>query len=113
MNNTNNTPVLACSGLGKTFTQGSYSVPVLNNIDFAIYRGVTSVFELEPVGGGLADGRERLVDQIRHGEYGRSGVEAIAVDVEAADPSSRMRSALHHDDLAAASGEVQRRRQAG
>ena len=35
----NNTPVLACSGLGKTFTQGSYSVPVLNNIDFAIYRG--------------------------------------------------------------------------
>ncbi|MCC6072427.1 lipoprotein-releasing ABC transporter ATP-binding protein LolD [Massilia sp. GCM10020059] len=39
MNNTNNTPVLACKGLGKTFTQGSYSVPVLNNIDFAIYRG--------------------------------------------------------------------------
>lgn len=39
MNNTNNTPVLACRGLGKTFTQGSYSVPVLNNIDFAIYRG--------------------------------------------------------------------------
>jgi len=37
--NNNNTPVLACSGLGKTFTQGSYSVPVLNNIDFAIYRG--------------------------------------------------------------------------
>jgi lipoprotein-releasing system ATP-binding protein len=35
----NKTPVLACSGLGKTFTQGSYSVPVLNNIDFAIYRG--------------------------------------------------------------------------
>jgi lipoprotein-releasing system ATP-binding protein len=40
MNDMNNTtPVLACSGLGKTFTQGSYSVPVLNNIDFAIYRG--------------------------------------------------------------------------
>ncbi len=39
MNNTNDTPVLACRGLGKTFTQGSYSVPVLNNIDFAIYRG--------------------------------------------------------------------------
>ncbi len=38
-NMNNNTPVLACSGLGKTFTQGSYSVPVLNNIDFAIYRG--------------------------------------------------------------------------
>ena len=39
MNEMNNTPVLACTGLGKTFTQGSYSVPVLNNIDFAIYRG--------------------------------------------------------------------------
>ncbi|MBZ2207573.1 lipoprotein-releasing ABC transporter ATP-binding protein LolD [Massilia soli] len=40
MNDINHkTPVLACSGLGKTFTQGSYSVPVLNNIDFAIYRG--------------------------------------------------------------------------
>ena len=39
MNDMTNTPVLACRGLGKTFTQGSYSVPVLNNIDFAIYRG--------------------------------------------------------------------------
>ena len=39
MNEMNKTPVLACRGLGKTFTQGSYSVPVLNNIDFAIYRG--------------------------------------------------------------------------
>jgi len=33
------TPVLSCLGLGKTFTQGSYSVQVLNNIDFSIYRG--------------------------------------------------------------------------
>ena len=42
MNQTNHNqqePVLACRNLGKTFTQGSYSVPVLNNIDFAIYRG--------------------------------------------------------------------------
>ncbi|MGZ8288447.1 MAG: lipoprotein-releasing ABC transporter ATP-binding protein LolD [Telluria sp.] len=39
MNNTNNTPVLSSRGLGKTFTQGSYSVPVLSNIDFDIYRG--------------------------------------------------------------------------
>ena len=39
MNNTNNTPVLSSRGLGKTFTQGSYSVPVLANIDFDIYRG--------------------------------------------------------------------------
>ena len=39
MNNMNNTPVLECRGLGKTFTQGSYSVPVLNNVDFSIYRG--------------------------------------------------------------------------
>ena len=39
MNNENNMPVLACRGLGKTFIQGSYSVPVLNSIDFSIYRG--------------------------------------------------------------------------
>jgi len=32
-------PVLACKGLGKTFTQGSYSVKVLQNVDFSIYRG--------------------------------------------------------------------------
>jgi lipoprotein-releasing system ATP-binding protein len=34
-----NTPVLSCRGLGKTFTQGTYSVPVLNNVDFSIFRG--------------------------------------------------------------------------
>ena len=39
MNNTTNMPVLSSRGLGKTFTQGSYSVPVLANIDFDIYRG--------------------------------------------------------------------------
>ncbi|HEY0491185.1 MAG TPA: lipoprotein-releasing ABC transporter ATP-binding protein LolD [Telluria sp.] len=39
MNNMNNMPVLESRGLGKTFTQGSYSVPVLNNVDFSIYRG--------------------------------------------------------------------------
>ncbi|NHZ63289.1 lipoprotein-releasing ABC transporter ATP-binding protein LolD [Massilia genomosp. 1] len=33
------TPVLSCRGLGKTFTQGAYSVPVLANVDFSIYRG--------------------------------------------------------------------------
>ena len=31
--------VLACGGLGKTYTQGAYQVPVLNNVDFAVYRG--------------------------------------------------------------------------
>jgi lipoprotein-releasing system ATP-binding protein len=34
-----NEPVLACRNLGKTFTQGSYSVDVLRGIDFAVYRG--------------------------------------------------------------------------
>jgi lipoprotein-releasing system ATP-binding protein len=34
-----NLPVLSCVGLGKTFTQGSYSVEVLNNVDFTIYPG--------------------------------------------------------------------------
>lgn len=31
--------VLSCRGLGKTFTQGKYSVPVLENIDFSVSRG--------------------------------------------------------------------------
>ncbi|WP_256080933.1 lipoprotein-releasing ABC transporter ATP-binding protein LolD [Massilia sp. YIM B04103] len=35
----NGAPVLACRGLGKTFTQGSYSVPVLAGIDFEVRRG--------------------------------------------------------------------------
>ena len=30
--------VLQCSGLGKTYTQGSYQVKVLNNVDFSVYR---------------------------------------------------------------------------
>ena len=32
-------PVLSCRGLGKTFTQGSYSVKVLQGIDIDIHRG--------------------------------------------------------------------------
>jgi lipoprotein-releasing system ATP-binding protein len=30
--------VLACRGLGKTYTQGSYRVPVLSNVDFSVQR---------------------------------------------------------------------------
>ena len=39
MNKPDGQPVLACSGLGKTFTQGAYQVQVLKNIDFRVYRG--------------------------------------------------------------------------
>jgi lipoprotein-releasing system ATP-binding protein len=39
MNDNAKLPVLSCVGLGKTFTQGSYSVEVLNNVDFTIYPG--------------------------------------------------------------------------
>ncbi|PWF48504.1 ATP-binding cassette domain-containing protein, partial [Massilia glaciei] len=31
--------VLACRGLGKTFTQGAYQVPVLSGVDFSVFRG--------------------------------------------------------------------------
>jgi lipoprotein-releasing system ATP-binding protein len=34
-----NDAVLSCSGLGKTYIQGAYRVPVLNNVDFSVYRG--------------------------------------------------------------------------
>jgi lipoprotein-releasing system ATP-binding protein len=39
MNDQAKLPVLSCRGLGKTFTQGTYSVPVLNNVDFSIFPG--------------------------------------------------------------------------
>ncbi|EJL88916.1 lipoprotein releasing system, ATP-binding protein [Herbaspirillum sp. CF444] len=41
MNNpiTNNQTVLSCRGLGKTFTQGKYSVKVLNGIDIDVKAG--------------------------------------------------------------------------
>ncbi|MDL2356689.1 MAG: lipoprotein-releasing ABC transporter ATP-binding protein LolD [Pseudomonadota bacterium] len=39
MNDNPHLAVLTCVGLGKTFTQGSYSVKVLNNVDFSIYPG--------------------------------------------------------------------------
>lgn len=34
-----NQPVLRCRGLGKTYTQGTYSVQVLNGIDIDIFKG--------------------------------------------------------------------------
>lgn len=37
--NKNTDLVLSCTNLGKTFTQGDYSVKVLQNIDFAIHKG--------------------------------------------------------------------------
>ena len=41
MNNTIDNAVLACTGLVKTFKQGSYEVPVLRGIDFAVQKGET------------------------------------------------------------------------
>ncbi|SFB23368.1 lipoprotein-releasing system ATP-binding protein [Collimonas sp. OK607] len=38
-NQTGNQIVLSCRGLGKTFTQGSYSVKVLNGIDIDVSKG--------------------------------------------------------------------------
>jgi lipoprotein-releasing system ATP-binding protein len=34
-----NNSVLSCQGLGKTYVQGQYRVPVLNNVDFSVFRG--------------------------------------------------------------------------
>ena len=39
MNKMTANAVLACRGLGKTYVQGAYRVPVLNNVDFSVYRG--------------------------------------------------------------------------
>jgi lipoprotein-releasing system ATP-binding protein len=39
MNEPTNMPVLSCRGLGKTFVQGAYRVPVLNDVNFDIYKG--------------------------------------------------------------------------
>ncbi|MDB5932884.1 MAG: lolD, partial [Massilia sp.] len=39
MNKSTQPPVLSCRGLGKTYTQGMYKVPVLDKVDFDVYRG--------------------------------------------------------------------------
>ncbi|QYF93260.1 lipoprotein-releasing ABC transporter ATP-binding protein LolD [Massilia sp. PAMC28688] len=39
MNRAVSDTVLACRGLGKTYTQGSYEVNVLSNVDFSVNRG--------------------------------------------------------------------------
>jgi lipoprotein-releasing system ATP-binding protein len=39
MNKSGQGAVLACRGLGKTFTQGAYQVKVLDQVDFEVYRG--------------------------------------------------------------------------
>ncbi len=39
MNKTIDQAVLACRGLGKTYVQGAYQVPVLSNVDFHVNRG--------------------------------------------------------------------------
>jgi lipoprotein-releasing system ATP-binding protein len=39
MNRPTQAAVLSCRGLGKTYTQGSYQVRVLENVDFDVYRG--------------------------------------------------------------------------
>jgi lipoprotein-releasing system ATP-binding protein len=38
MNDRLNEAVLSCRGLGKTYVQGAYQVPVLNNVDFEVRR---------------------------------------------------------------------------
>ncbi|MES3025793.1 MAG: lipoprotein-releasing ABC transporter ATP-binding protein LolD [Pseudomonadota bacterium] len=35
----NGEAVLACRGLGKTYKQGSFEVPVLSHVDFSVFRG--------------------------------------------------------------------------
>jgi lipoprotein-releasing system ATP-binding protein len=39
MNRADQTAVLSCRGLGKTYTQGAYQVKVLDGVDFDVYRG--------------------------------------------------------------------------
>ncbi len=39
MNETSSSSVLSCKGLGKTFTQGKYSVGVLADVDFEVVKG--------------------------------------------------------------------------
>ena len=67
----------------------------------------------EPVGSGFADGGERLVDDVGHGEHRRTGVEAIPIDIEPADPTTGNPATLHDGDWTSPPGQMQRRRQPG
>ncbi len=59
----------------------------------------------------FADGREGVVDDVRHRQHGRPGVQPVAADVDAADPAAGYRVALDDRDLASSTGEVQCGRQ--
>ncbi len=64
--------------------------------------------QIQPVGHRLVDRREQLVEQLRHGQHGRAGVELVPADREPAGATARRRFALDHGDLASGRGEPQR-----
>ena len=59
------------------------------------------------------DRRERLLQQIRHGQHGGPGIEDVAGRLPRARPAARHGLALDDGDLASGTGEVQGARQPG
>ncbi len=67
--------------------------------------------ERQPVLDRLADRGERAVDQLRHGQDGRSGVEGVAAQLQQPAPPAGNRRALENSHLPPGPGQVQRGRQ--
>ena len=69
--------------------------------------------QFEAVGQRFADRREGVVDDVRHGQHRRPGVEAVAGDIGPPDSAAGMVTAFDHGDVATAAGQLQRRGQPG
>src|SRR6202020_1383476 len=103
---------------------GKFSNGVCHEIRVAVHVEAAAVGELrtirrihrhqiQPGRTIFADRGKSLIDDVRHRQYGRPGVELVAADVEASGASAGPVFSFDHGDLTAAPGQMQRRGQAG
>ena len=99
-------------GAGEFAHRGGHPIGVGMDVDVAAvgeHRAVGGVHrqQFQPLGQVFTDGGESLVDEVRHGQHGRAGVDPVAVDVSPSRSSTRPCIPLHHRDSTAAAGQVQ------
>ncbi len=85
INNMNNSPVISCRNLSKTFSQGDLNVPVLNGIDLDVARG-----ERIAIIGASGSGKSTLLHLLGGLDHASSGSVAIlGQDVQAMNETQR------------------------